>query len=126
MSLLEKFEEMHRRIIALERLVGVTGEESEQACTVVIKEPETVAKGGSEAIAWETWYLNIPEEGVECWVEDSERKVRAERDEDYEDTIIVYRYDSSVDMRFDTNVYRWKYAIPVDPELRLPNGLIVL
>ena len=72
------------------------------------------------------WYLNIPANGVECWVEDSEKRVRAERDEDCKVTSIVNSYDSSQAMRFDTDCYRWRYAIPVDPKLRLPNGAITL
>jgi hypothetical protein len=115
MSLLEKFEEMHRRIIALERLVGVTGEESEQACTVAGDEASVVP-----------WYYNIPKEGVECWVEDTEGYVRAERDRACEATAIVYSYDSTVIMRFGEDRLSWTYAIPVDPDLRLPNGAITL
>jgi hypothetical protein len=116
MSLLEKFEEMHRRIIALERLVGVTGEESEQAWTVAGDEASVVP-----------WYHNIPKEGVECWVEDTEGYVRAERDKACEDTAIVYSYDSTVIRRFGAEGrLSWKYAIPVDPNLRLPDGEIVL
>lgn len=83
------------------------------------------------------WYENIPEKGVECWVADERATVIAEKDEaDDDDTRVVYRYDSSEQMqfialmhnsRFDPdNMVGWKYAIPVDPNLRLPDGKITL
>ena len=83
----------------------------------------------------EPWYHNIPKEGVDCWVDD-DSDVEAARDAVESSTRTVYSYDPSEDMPFEAlmddalfspyNMLRWKYAIPVDPALRLPNGAIIL
>ena len=74
----------------------------------------------------EPWYLNIPKEGVKCWVKDSLRDVKEERDRESSDTRTVCGYDPIEEMPFITERLSWPYAIPVDPKLRLPNGAIVL
>ena len=107
MSLLKAIEEAKALVSSLEALLG----------TEVVNEVVT-----------EPWYLNIPKEGVECWVDDREADVKKERDGEYDDegTRIVYSYDSSRRLQFITDGFAWKYAIPVDPNLRLPNGEITL
>ena len=82
------------------------------------------------------WYENIPKEGIECWVEDIGDLVREERDKAHHDTRTVYGYDSSEHQPFKAlmlnrglapdNMIGWTYAIPVDADLRLPDGKITL
>jgi hypothetical protein len=104
MSLLQAIKEAEAVVASLKALLG-----------------ESVAE-----VQDELWYLNIPKEGVECWVADCLGSLKEEMDGGQSDTRIVYSYEPRVEMRFETDGLSWAYAIPVDPALRLPNGAITL
>jgi hypothetical protein len=106
----------------------------EEAEAVVASLKELLGESVAEEVVTEPWYHNIPKEGVECWVSDSLSEVEKEMDEENDDTRIVCGYEPSEDMPFEAlrygrlldpdNMIVWTYAIPVDPDLRLPNGAI--
>jgi hypothetical protein len=109
----------------------------EEAEAVVASLKELLGESVAEEVVTEPWYHNIPKEGVECWVDDARGTVTKERDAGYYSTRTVYNYNPNEDMPFEALVFRgrfddpdnmvdWKYAIPVDPNLRLPNGAITL
>ena len=104
MSLLKAIEEAKAVVSSLEALLG-----------------ESVSKKQVGP-----WYLNIPKEGVKCWIGDSRKEVRGAVGAGHNITT-VYNYDTNCDHAPFSSMYsHWKYAVPIDPKLRLPNGAIVL
>jgi hypothetical protein len=72
------------------------------------------------------WYENIPAGGVLCWRSDCmEDLYNQMRDAARGDACRIYDYYAGVQRPFQHCCW-WKYAIPVDPALRLPNGAITL
>jgi hypothetical protein len=78
------------------------------------------------------WYENIPTDGVLCYIADYEGEVMEDCEEDSTEKRKVTSYNRSYGL-FTANgptgadkTFEWKYAIPVDPALRLPNGAITL
>tara|TARA_R110002124_G_scaffold274286_1_gene444078 strand:- start:503 stop:778 length:276 start_codon:yes stop_codon:yes gene_type:complete len=58
----------------------------------------------------EPWYLNIPPEGVECYVSDDEGMPS-----DKSTTVRVVEYDTSARLSFrSSNHIGWKYATPIN------------
>jgi hypothetical protein len=72
----------------------------------------------------EPWYENIPAGGVLCWRSDCmEDLYNQMRDAARGDACLIYYYNADNNYPFQ-HYCEWKYAIPVDPDLRLPNGAI--
>ena len=61
----------------------------------------------------EPWYLNIPEEGVECYVSDVDTDPFASSS-----TSIVTEYDQSLLYPFRSGGSGWKYATPVNEGIK--------
>ena len=58
----------------------------------------------------EPWYLNIPPEGVECYVSDDSPDPYL----GLNTTGLITEYDQSFLMPFRSNNLRWKYATPIN------------
>ena len=58
----------------------------------------------------EPWYLNIPPEGVECYVSDDSPNPYL----GLNTTGLITEYDQSFLMPFRSNNLRWKYATPIN------------
>jgi hypothetical protein len=72
------------------------------------------------------WYENIPAGGVLCWRSDCmEDLYNQMRDAARGDAYLIYNYGADDAYPFQHYCW-WRYAIPVDPNLRLPNGAITL
>ena len=63
-----------------------------------------------EINAAEPWYLNIPPEGVECYVSDDSPNPYL----GLNTTGLITEYDQSFLMPFRSNNLRWKYATPIN------------
>ena len=57
----------------------------------------------------ETWYLNIPRGGIECYVSDDEPNPSAKSG-----VVRVVEYDTSTRLSFRSRGIGWKYATPVN------------
>ena len=53
------------------------------------------------------WYLNIPEEGIECYVSDDDPNPSLIK-------VIIREYNSRLSFPFRSSLLRWKYATPVN------------
>ena len=54
----------------------------------------------------EPWYLNIPKEGIECYVSDDEPNPSS-------GNLLIRGYDSEYNYPFRSDLVGWKYATPV-------------
>ena len=76
------------------------------------------------------WYENIPESGVLCYVNDNEACCILLEEAFHHSPFKrrVFKYSAGTGFKalspYYTTMTEWKYAIPVDHNLRLPNGRI--